>query len=319
MTDPNDFFWFRLSRLPGVGPKTLWKVQRAAAARSLPLPELLTDASGPAAEREVCRIQALLAEQDADELEVELSALAAHRVSLLHPDHAQCPAGVLEHGVDFGLPPLLFARGHLPIARSAGVAIVGSRTIEPDGVEFAQQLSEGLAVHGLNIVSRYARGADMAGHTGALRAGGTTTIALGLGILNFEAKSEIKPLLTATNTLILSQFHPRARWMARNAMASNKLACALSRAIVVITSGPELDDLGRASGTFDTARTGLAMGIPVFVLSPQALRNPPPGNAALIQMGCTELLPDGAMEQIHAAIADPRPHEHEPQPQNALL
>lgn len=318
MTDPRDLFWFRLSRLPGIGPKPLWKLHAFALARSLTVQELLAGAPGNAAEREVQRIRALLAEQEAEPLAAEASALDARRVTLLHPDHPHFPAGVLQHGAQFGLPPLLCARGHLPIAPSAGVAIVGSRTIEPDGVEFARCLSSELAAAGLNVVSGYAKGADMAGHTGALCADGTTTIVLSLGILNFEARSEIKPLLSATNTLVLSQFHPRARWMARNAMARNKLVCALARAVVVIESGPELDEQGRASGTFDTARTGLAMNVPVLVLSPSALRNPPAGNAELLRMGCTELLPDQAIRQIRAAINDSAPRELHPHSHIAL-
>lgn len=313
MNEPDDFFWFRLSRLPGVGPKTLWRLRCAAAGRASTVAELL-DGAAAIAEREVPRIHALLSEQDAVPLAEEYAALEARRVTLLHPEHRDFPPGVMPHGADFGLPPLLFARGHLPLARTDGIAIVGSRNIEEDGVEFASSLAAGLAGEGLNVVSGYAKGADMAGHTGSLRAGGTTTVALSLGILNFEAKSEIKPLLTATNTLILSQFHPRARWMARNAMARNKLVCALSRAVVVVASGPELDEQGRASGTFDAARTGLEMGIPVFVLSPRALRHPPIGNAALIRMGCRELLAKDAVSQIGESLASPSaPHEREPQ------
>jgi predicted Rossmann fold nucleotide-binding protein DprA/Smf involved in DNA uptake len=175
-------------------------------------------------------------------------------------------------------------------------------------------LAAQLASEGLNVVSGYAKGADMAGHTASLAASGTTTITLSLGILNFEAKSEIKPLLTSTNTLILSQFHPRARWMARNAMARNKLVCALSKAVVVVASAPEMDEQGRASRTFDAARTALAMDIPVFVLSPRALRHPPVGNAALIQIGCRELFAEDAAAQINEVLKGTTlPRELEPQ------
>ncbi|HEX9939349.1 MAG TPA: DNA-processing protein DprA [Longimicrobium sp.] len=305
MNDTGDFFWFRLSRLPGIGPKTLWRLNAAAEARSLVLHDLIAGTAGPVGEREVPRIQALLAEQDTAPLVEEHAALQSRRVSILHPGHSCFPSGVTRHGNEFGLPPVLFARGHLPLAHATGVAIVGSRTIEEDGIQFARGLAAELAGEGLNVVSGFAKGADMAGHTGSLRASGTTTVALSLGILNFEAKAEIKPLLTSTNTLVLSQFHPRARWMARNAMARNKLVCALSRAVVVVASGPEMDEQGRASGTFDTARTALAMNVPVFVLSPRALRHPPVGNAALIRMGCRELFPDDAIVKIVDIVKEP--------------
>jgi DNA processing protein len=300
--EPHDFTWLRLIRLPGIGPKTLWKLHAAAAARSVPLWELVSDAEGVAADRDVARVHDLLSQQDVDPVTEEHAALRSRQVALLHPDHPEYPPALVQHGLGHGLPPVLFARGHLPLARAAGIATAGSRTIEEDGIEFARSLAAELAGEGLNVVSGYAKGAGMAGHTGALRAGGTTTIALGLGILNFEAKSEIKPLLTDANTLVLSQFHPRARWMARNAMARNQLVCALSRAVVVIAAAPELDEQGRASGTFDTAKTALAMGVPVFVLSPGALRNPPAGNATLIRMGCRELFPEQAAAQLRGVL-----------------
>ncbi|MFL5384243.1 MAG: DNA-processing protein DprA [Longimicrobiaceae bacterium] len=305
MNETDGFFWLRLDRLPGIGPKMLWRLYTAAAARSLKVSDFLYGASGPVAERECARVRDLLAAQEMAPIEEEYATLQARRVTVLHPDHHLFPSGVVRHGAEFGLPPVLFTRGHLPLATTEGVAIVGSRMIEDDGIEFANRMAGDLARDGLNVVSGYAKGADMAGHLGSLRAGGTTTIALSLGILNFEAKSEIKPLLTTANTLIVSQFHPRARWMARNAMARNKLVCAMSRAVVVVASGPELDEQGRASGTFDTARTALAMGVPVFVLSPRALRHPPVGNAALIRTGCRELLPDDATAQIREGLIAP--------------
>lgn len=296
--EPLDFSWLRLSRLPGIGPKTLWKLHAAAAARSVTLWELVNDTEGIAADRDAARVHALLPAQDVGTVAEEYAMLQSRGVALLHPDHPEYPPTLILHGPEHGIPPVLFVRGHLPLARAAGVAIFGSRTTEEDGTEFARSLATELAAAGVNVVSDYAKGAGMAGHTGSLRAGGTATIALSLGILNFEAKSEIKPLLTDANTLVLSQFHPRARWIARNAMARNKLVCALSRAIVVIASAPELDEQGRASSTFDAARTGLAMDLPVFVLSPGALRNPPAGNADLIRMGCRELFPDHAAAQL---------------------
>lgn len=298
MNDGDGFFWLRLSRLRGIGPKTLWRLDSAAGDRSLTVREMVDGATDPANEREAARVRSLLAGQDAEALAGEYADLQTRGVSILHPGHPCFPPGVALHGRDAGVPPLLFARGHLPLARAASVAVVGSRTIEEDGIEFTRSLAAELVGRGVNVVGGHAKGADMAGHTGALRAGGTTTIALSLGILNFAAKAELKPLLSATNTLVLSQFHPRARWMARNAMARNKLVCALSRAVVVIASAPELDEQGRASGTFDTAKSALAMGVPVFVLSPRALRNPPVGNAALLRMGCRELFAEHAGVQI---------------------
>ena len=68
-------------------------------------------------------------------------------------------------------------------------------------------------------------------------------------------------------------------------MVRNKLVCALSKAVVVIESGPKKDSQGKMSGTFNTARTALDMKRPLFVLDPKYFDNPPKGNEDLITLG----------------------------------
>ena len=89
--------------------------------------------------------------------------------------------------------------------------------------------------------------------------------------------------------LLVSQFKPNEPWGAHNAMVRNKLVCALSKAVIVISSGPEKDQKGRMSGTFDAGKTALKLGIPLFVLSPNLLSTKPEGNAQLIKMGAKEI------------------------------
>lgn len=74
-------------------------------------------------------------------------------------------------------------------------------------------------------------------------------------------------------------------------MARNKLVCALSKAVVVIESGPERDTQGKMSGTFNTAKAALDMNLPLFVLNPNFFDNPPKGNEALIALGGYSLDP----------------------------
>ena len=81
-------------------------------------------------------------------------------------------------------------------------------------------------------------------------------------------------------------------------MARNKLVCALSDAAIVIASGQEVDSQGRMSGTFDAAKSAIAMNIPVFVLSPQCFAQPPAGNSDLIQLGCHEISSENCIQQI---------------------
>ncbi|MGB0950252.1 MAG: DNA-processing protein DprA, partial [Marinirhabdus sp.] len=185
-------------------------------------------------------------------------------------------------------PPILFCKGHLPLLHSLNISIVGSRNIDGFSLMLTKELSKNLSNLGYNIVSGYAKGVDTNAHIGALEGNGTTTVILSLGINNLSIKKDFKPFDWENNTLFISQFLPFQKWSGRNAMARNKIVCALSDAVIVIASGPEKDVKGRMSGTFDAAKSAMNMNIPVFVLSPSVIGGAPIGNEQLIRLGGTE-------------------------------
>lgn len=86
-------------------------------------------------------------------------------------------------------------------------------------------------------------------------------------------------------------------------MIRNKLVCALSKAVVVIESGPERDERGKMSGTFNAAKTALKMDRPLFVLDSSYLDNPSRGNAELIALGGNLLDSVNGAEQIDKYIS----------------
>ena len=103
--------------------------------------------------------------------------------------------------------------------------------------------------------------------------------------------------------LAVSQFDPDTTWQAWNAMKRNQLVCALSKAVVVVESGPERDAQGKMSGTFNTAKAALDLNLPLFVVNPSCLDNAPKGNADLIALGGYRLNPtDGAKEIVERAF-----------------
>ena len=168
---------------------------------------------------------------------------------------------------------------------SDSITIVGARDVSDKGTRITRKLSGDLAGAGINIVSGYAKGVDAEAHLGALAAGGTTTVVLSNGIKQLRQKSAFKKFNWDRDVLTVSQFDPDTKWSAWNSIERNQLVCALSKAVVVIESGPERGTQGKMSGTFITAKTALDLNLPLFVVNPNCLDNPPAGNTALIALG----------------------------------
>ncbi len=222
------------------------------------------------------------------EVEPSYETLRDGGTEIIHLGHPEYPARVLQR-LGNSAPPMLYCRDKLHLLNGRSVAVVGSRQASPKTLDNARKIGAILAEGGWNVVSGYAKGVDTAAHMGAFDAEGTTTVVLTYGINHVRRKSEMTEADFHTSGLVVSQFHPNERWIARNAMTRNKLVCGLSEAVVVIEAGPERDSQGRMSGTFDTGASALRLGIPLLVLSPSLFAEPPLGNQALIVRGGVEI------------------------------
>ena len=250
-----------------------------------------------AAVREVLIHNTKIRAEDSDKAYTEYEQLKTQGVEFIYPRHPDFPPHLLE------IAPMLFIKGQRKLLNSDGVAIVGSRNVSDTGIRAARKLAAELANAGLNVVSGYAKGVDAEAHLGALAAEGTTTMVLPYGIKELRQKSAFKAFDWQRDVLAVSQFDPDVKWLARNAMARNKLVSALSKVVVVIESGPERDAQGKMSGTFNTAQTALSMNLPLFVLDPECFDSPPKGNVDLIDLGGECLDPDDGAAAIVKSIS----------------
>jgi DNA processing protein len=213
--------------------------------------------------------------------------LKSEQVYIIGLDDERYPKSVLENMGD-NAPPILYCKGYLPLLNTKGVSIVGARDVDEFAIMLTKSIASKLAENALNVTSGYAKGVDTSAHLGALEAQGTTTMILSFGVNHISIKREMKDLNWEKNSLFVTQFAPYEKFSGQNAMARNKLVCAMSKAIVVIASGPERDSQGKMSGTFDAGKSAISMNIPVFVLSPEVLKPTPQGNIDLIKLGGIE-------------------------------
>ncbi len=265
----------RLQHCPGIGPAALRALLAQVEDSGLSPQDWLDQADAVLQNRFGLKPAALLAlrqqEESMDEL---MERLAAMSVRILVSPAEPYPRRLVSL-LGSSSPPLLYALGNLDLCDQPAVGFCGSRKASPKGLAVTQECASLLAGAGVNVVSGYAGGVDLAAHEAALAAGGGTTLVLAEGILHFRVKQVLRPYITPGSTgrhLVVSEFPPALAWKAHNAMTRNRTICGLSQALIVIESGLE-------GGTFEAGKTALKLGEPLFCVeyaepAPSAAGNP---------------------------------------------
>jgi predicted Rossmann fold nucleotide-binding protein DprA/Smf involved in DNA uptake len=107
------------------------------------------------------------------------------------------------------------------------------------------------------------------------------------GILHFQAKKELRDNLgddPMSRVLVVSEFPPRLRWKAHNAMTRNRTICGLADALVVVESGTE-------GGTFEAGKTALSLNEPLFCVDYATPVPSAEGNRYFLENGAGSLKP----------------------------
>jgi DNA processing protein len=180
------------------------------------------------------------------------------------------------------LPPVLFARGPADLMGAASVGFCGSRSATERGLVVASDIAEQVARQRLNVVSGGAKGVDITAHRTALSHGGTTTVVLAEGILQYRMRLELRDVFDPACALVVSEFFPEDPWIAGRAMQRNRTICALSRALVLI-------EARATGGTFAAGEAALSMGLPLFTADYSTQLESNDGNRILLERGAVRL------------------------------
>jgi len=250
--------WVGLSRLPGVGPRTIagW-VGRAGSAQAVwqHLPAFIQN-------------RAEAAEILAAWRKVDPAAILEGARSLGLTVLAACDPGfpgLLRAIPD--PPPVLYVRGSLDEA--ASVAVVGSRRATPYGLAVAERLAFDLAQEGVTIVSGLARGIDSAAHKAALDGGGRTVAVLGCGA-NVTYPPEHRRLAeaVATRGALVSEFPPGTPPLPGHFPRRNRLISGLALGVVVVEGAGDSGALVTVDYALDQGREVFA--VPGSIFSPRS-------------------------------------------------
>ena len=190
---------------------------------------------------------------------------------------AQYPQALLEISDP---PPFLYAKGNLRLLSQPSIAIVGSRNASVQGEKNAEAFAQGLAEHGLCIVSGLALGIDGAAHRGALKAKGATIAVVGTGLdIVYPAKHRDLAHQIVEHGLIISEFALGTPSKPQNFPKRNRIISGLSLGCLVVEANLQ-------SGSQITARLSAEQGREVFAI-PGSIHSP-------MSKGCHQLIKQGA-------------------------
>ncbi|MEW9581289.1 DNA-processing protein DprA [Paraburkholderia sp. DGU8] len=276
-TDMELAAWLRLSLAPGLKPAAL---RLMLGAFGLPeaifgqSPEALAAIAGEAAAR------AALAPTGHD-FDSQLDTVIAwrelpgnHVVTLDDPAY---PSALLTMPDP---PPLLYVKGRLDRLHTRAVALVGSRSATPQGVEDAERFARELSAAGVTIVSGLALGIDGAAHRGGLEGIGGTVAVIGTGAdLVYPAAHHALARQIAVQGAIVSEWPLGTPARAENFPQRNRLIAGLVSGVVIV-------EAAMRSGSLITARLANEMGRDIFAL-PGSIHAP-------LSRGCHRIIKQGA-------------------------
>ncbi|MBP9827655.1 DNA-processing protein DprA [Patescibacteria group bacterium] len=213
-------------------------------------------------------------DQDPQALYLQATAHDTTVITCNHPEYPPLLATIHDP------PPVLFVRGKLGDIRQS-VAIVGSRSVTPDGRRATALFAQACAQMGAPVVSGLAEGVDHLAHEETLKAGGRTiaVLASGLDAMTGHERRTLAARITEHGAII-SELPASTPAAAFRFPIRNRLVAGMTRATVVIEAALK-------SGSLITAKAALEAGRDVYAV-PGSIFNP---NAS----GTNALLKDGAL------------------------
>ena len=196
-------------------------------------------------------------------------------------------------------PAILFGIGDKSLCEEMSLGMVGSRNVDQDGEVFARSVAQLCAENGYTVVSGGARGVDQISMNSSITAGGKAIGVLAENLLKKSLEREARQAIAQGQLLLLSPYHPTAKFTVGTAMARNKVIYGIADHTLVVSA--ELQKGGTWAGAEEELKRPNHR--PVFVRGDV---NAPSGNRKLLEMGAiawpSELGSSSLTEALTAAI-----------------
>lgn len=269
-------YWLALARTPGLGPVACRQLLKHYSE----YPKLLFADAASAAPALAARLPPsllrALAAPDWSAVESDLAWLEQpgnHALTLNDPRYPPLLKQIHD------APPILYVRGRTEILSAPQLAIVGSRSASPAGLDIATGFAAALGRSGLAITSGLAIGIDGAAHRGALSAGAPTIAVAATGPdIVYPARHRGLADEIADSGALVTEFAPGHPPLPGSFPRRNRIISGLSLGTLVV-------EAATGSGSLITARSALEQGREVFAI-PGSIHNPRArGCHALIRQG----------------------------------
>lgn len=209
------------------------------------------------------------------EAEIEMESIEKEGVHLICYEDSDYPSLLKE----ISDPPLLlYMKGNFPKTKYY-IAIVGTRSATPYGLEVTEELCRALSAYDVTVVSGLALGIDRKAHETALRWGGKTVAVVGNGLSVVYPPSHRKLYEEISlSGVILSEFSMKTAPETFHFPRRNRIISGLCHGVVVI-------EAPQKSGALITADLALQQGREVFSVPGRITSPTSQGTNALIQKG----------------------------------
>ena len=184
----------------------------------------------------------------------------------------------LKQKLKHSAPAILYGVGNIELLAQGGLAVVGSRDVDEQTLNYTHTVVRTCAKQGIQVVSGGARGVDQASMLGVLEAGGTAVGVLASCLTKEAVSGKYRQSIKEGRLALVSPYDPDVGFFVGNAMGRNKYIYALADYALVVSSS-----YGKG-GTWTGAMEALEQikNTPVFVRIQETV---PEGNRQLLKQG----------------------------------
>lgn len=194
-------------------------------------PELLRELNYSS--NDIERIHKLVSRGGAVAFELEeLSGKGIEVITLFDTDYPI----LLKRKLKRKTPPVLFYAGDITLAKKIGIAVVGSRNVDSEGIDFTKKLVKKAAEERLIIYSGGAKGVDSISESTAINNGSAVVSFIADSLSAKIKKKEVLNSIIQGKLLLLSDVKPDVGFSAARAMNRNKYVYAAAYGAFVVSS-----------------------------------------------------------------------------------